>query len=101
MPAVAETVFAGPKLGAVFCVVGIYRQPVEVDFQMLIPSELTILFSMGHPQGEMFEVARDIAENTEKYALIVSDVIPFARVAEAIDLADRPGDASKVVVTFE
>ncbi|MGK9146097.1 alcohol dehydrogenase catalytic domain-containing protein [Plantibacter flavus] len=101
VPAVANTVFAGPKLGAVFGVVAIYHEPIEVDFQMLIPSELTIVHSMGHPDGEMFAVAEDIAANTDKYALIVSDVLPLAEAAAAVDLAGRPADARKVVVTFD
>jgi threonine dehydrogenase-like Zn-dependent dehydrogenase len=67
---------------------------------MLIPSELTIVHSMGHPT-EMADVAADIAENTEKYARIVSDTLPFSRVAEAIELAGRPGATDKVVVVFD
>ncbi|MFE3825367.1 zinc-binding dehydrogenase [Streptomyces sp. NPDC059092] len=100
VPAVARTVFAGPKLGAVFGIVAIHHQSVEVDFQQLIPSELTIVHSMGHPT-EMATVAQDIAENTDKYALIVSDVVPFAETARAIDLAGKPGATDKVVVTFD
>ena len=100
VPAVARTVLAGPKAGAVFGIVAIYHEPVEVDFQMLIPSELTIVHSMGHPT-EMLDVARDIIDNADKYALIVSDVVPFSDAARAIDLAGRPGAADKVVVTFD
>ncbi|SNT36329.1 zinc-dependent alcohol dehydrogenase [Rhodococcoides kyotonense] len=100
VPAVAQTVFAGPKLGAVFGIVAIYHESVPVDFQMLIPSELTIVHSMGHPSGEMFTVARDIAKNTEKYARIVGDVIPFKDVAYAIELAGNASKSSKVVVSL-
>lgn len=99
-PAVARTVFAGPKTGAVFGIVGIYQAPIEVDFQALIPSELTIVHSMGHSGTEMRDVVHDIVENTEKYARIVSDVIPFSRVADAIELAGRPGATRKVVVAI-
>jgi len=99
VPAVLEAVFAGPKLGAVLGIVAIHRTPVPVDFQMLIPSELTIVHSMGHPT-EMGPVMDDITENTEKYAAIISDVLPFSRLAEAIDLAGRPGATDKVVVTL-
>ncbi|MCZ9880595.1 zinc-dependent alcohol dehydrogenase [Arthrobacter sp. B2a2-09] len=100
VPAVLETVLAGPKLGAVLGIVAIHRQPVPVDFQMLIPSELTIVHSMGHP-SEMALVMKDIAENTDKYAAIVSDVFPYSQLGEAIDLAGRPGATDKVVVEFD
>lgn len=100
VPAVVETVFAGPKLGAVFGIVAIHHQPIEVDFQMLIPSELTIVHSMGHPEGEMFEVARDIIDHAELYGRIVSDLVPIEDVARALELAATPAAANKVVVTF-
>ncbi|MFK0154772.1 zinc-binding dehydrogenase [Streptomyces sp. NPDC090493] len=99
VPAVVKTVLAGPKLGAVYGVVAIHHTPVEVDFQSLIPSELTIVHSMGHPT-EMADVVADIEENTEKYALIVSDTVPFPEVERAVDLAGKPGATDKVVVTF-
>ena len=98
---VLDTIFAGPKAGAILGIVAIHQKPVEVDFQMLIPSELTIVHSMGHPAAEMREVVADIAENTDKYARIVSDVIPLADVAAAVDLAGRPGATRKVVVTLD
>lgn len=99
VPAVLRTVLGGTKLGATLGIVAIHKKPVEVDFQMLIPSELDIRMSMGHPT-EIFEVTDDIVENWEKYALIVSDLVPFAEAARAIDLAGRPGTTDKVVVTF-
>ncbi|MGO4681262.1 zinc-dependent alcohol dehydrogenase [Microbacterium sp. 2MCAF23] len=97
--AVPEAVFAGPKLGAVYGIVGIHQKPIQMDSQMLIPSELTIVHSMGHPT-EMTAVAQDIADNTDLYTRIISDVIPFEEVAAAIDLAGRPEATDKVVVTF-
>ncbi|ROO87543.1 threonine dehydrogenase-like Zn-dependent dehydrogenase [Actinocorallia herbida] len=100
VPDVLRTVFAGPKLGAVLGIVAIHRDPFPVDFQMLIPSELTIVHSMGHPT-EMFSVIDDIAANTDACSAIVSDLIPFSEVERAFDLAGRPGATDKVVVTFE
>lgn len=96
---VVTSVLASAKQGATLGVVAIHRQPIEVDFQGLIPKELTIVASMGY-QDEFFQVADDIEENWEKYALIVSDVMPFADVESAIRLAGSPGATDKVVVTF-
>ena len=99
VPAVLHTVLGNTKLGATLGIVAIHKKPVEVDFQMLIPSELDIRMSMGHPT-EIFEVTDDLVENWEKYALIVSDTVPFAEAARAVDLAGRPGATDKVVVIF-
>jgi hypothetical protein len=55
---------------------------------------------MGYPT-EIFEVTDDIVANWEKYAVIVSDVLPFDRALEALELAKTPGAADKVVVTFD
>lgn len=98
---VLDTIFAGPKAGAVLGIVAIHQKPVEVDFQMLIPSELTITHSMGHPAAEMREVVADIIDNTDKYARIVSDVVPLADAAHAVELAGRPGATRKVVVSLD
>ncbi|WP_201774141.1 zinc-dependent alcohol dehydrogenase [Demequina globuliformis] len=100
VPAVPETVFAGPKLGAVYGIVGIHRKPITFDSQMMIPAELTIVHSMGHPT-EMADVIADIAANVDKYAMIVSDVVPVSEVARAIDLAGTPGATDKVVVALD
>ncbi|WP_200807961.1 zinc-binding dehydrogenase [Demequina sp. NBRC 110056] len=100
VPAVPATVFAGPKLGAVYGIVGIHREPITFDSQMMIPSELTIVHSMGHPT-EMADVIVDIAANVDKYALIVSDVVPLSEAARAIELAGTPGATDKVVVTLD
>lgn len=100
VPAVLKTVFGSTKLGAVVGIVAIHNHPVEVDFGSLIAAELDIRLSMGYPD-EIFQVTDDIVANWEKYALIVSDVIPFDRSDDAIDLAGRPGATDKVVIVFD
>lgn len=100
VPSVVQTVLSSAKQGAVLGVVAIHRRPIEVDFEGLIPKELTIVASMGYAD-EFFEVADDLEANWEKYAQIVSDVVPFADVQDAVRLAGTPGATDKVVVTFE
>lgn len=100
VPSVVQTVLTSAKQGAVLGVVAIHRHPIEVDFQALIPKELTIVASMGYAE-EFFQVADDVEANWEKYALIVSDVLPFTDVEDAIRLAGTPGATDKVVVAFE
>lgn len=99
-PAVLHTVLGNTKLGSTLGIVGIHKRPIEVDFQMLIPAELDIRMSMGHPT-EIFEVTDDIVENYEKYAHIVSDLVPFTDSIAGIELAGNPGATEKVVITFD
>ena len=54
----------------------------------------------GYPD-EIFEFTKDIIANWERYAVIVSQTIPFDNVDEALRTASTPGAADKVVVTFK
>jgi len=99
-PAVFQTVVEAAGHGAKLTVVAVHKKPVELDLGALLTTELTISLSMGYPT-EIFEVTDDIIENWQKYALIISDRIPFDRVEEAFELAATPGAAEKVVVTFD
>ncbi|ADT99444.1 zinc-dependent alcohol dehydrogenase [Mycolicibacterium gilvum] len=98
--AVVTTALAAAKAGAILGVVGVHKEPVPVDFAGIMSNEITIVGSMGYPE-EIFQVTEDLVENWEKYALIVSHTIPFDKVHDALELADTPGGAGKVVVTFD
>ncbi|MDN4639932.1 zinc-binding dehydrogenase [Agreia sp. PsM10] len=97
---VVKAILGAAKHGATLGIVGVHKKPVEVDFGELLGSELTIVLSMGYPT-EIFEVTQDIIANWQKYAVIVSDVFPFADVQRAFEVAATPGAADKVVVTFD
>lgn len=99
VPAVVNTALAAAKKGATLGIVGVHKEPVQVEFVNVMSNEITILGSMGYPD-EIFEVTGDLVANWEKYALIVSHTIPFDDVSEALELAHTPGAADKVVVTF-
>ena len=98
-PAVIDTALAAAKHRATLGVVAVHKHPVPIDFQAILASEVTIVTSMGYPT-EIFEVTNEIAENWEKFAVIVSDTFDFADVDQALTLAGTPGAADKVVVTF-
>jgi 2-desacetyl-2-hydroxyethyl bacteriochlorophyllide A dehydrogenase len=98
-PAVIATVLEAAGHGAELVVVAVHKRPVEFDLGALLTTELTVKLSMGYPT-EIFEVTDDIIANWQKYALIISDRVPFADVQDALELAARPGAAEKVVVTF-
>ncbi|MFT4259354.1 zinc-dependent alcohol dehydrogenase [Microbacterium sp.] len=98
-PSIPPTVAGIAKQGATLGIVAVHKRPVELDFGGILTSELTIVWSMGYPT-EIFEVTDDIVENWEKYAVIISDRLPFDRALDALELAKTPGAADKVVVTF-
>lgn len=99
VPAVVNTALAAAQKGATVGIVGVHKEPVPVDLINLMSNEIILLGSMGYPD-EIFEVTNDLVANWEKYALIVSHTIPFGSVGEALELAQTPGAADKVVVTF-
>lgn len=97
---VIETVLATAKHGAVLTIPAVHKRPVEVDFGAILMQELDIRMSMGYPT-EIFEVTDAIIANADKYAKIVSHMLPFDQALEALELASTPGAANKVVVVFE
>lgn len=99
VPAVVNTALAAAQKGATVGIVGVHKEPVPVDLINVMSNEITLVGSMGYPD-EIFEVTRDLVANWQKYALIVSHTIGFDNVGEALELAQTPGAADKVVVTF-
>ncbi|WP_159498343.1 zinc-binding dehydrogenase [Microbacterium sp. 18062] len=97
--AVVQTALSAAKHGSVLTVVATHKRPVEVDFGEILGAELDIRTSMGYPT-EIFEVTDAIIEHWEKYAVIVSDELPFDQTLDALSLAATPGAADKVMVTF-
>ena len=99
-PPVPKTVTSIAKHGVTFGVVAVHKKPVELDFGSILTTELNLVWAMGYPT-EIFEVTEDIVENWEKYAVIVSDTLPFDQALEALELARTPGAADKVMVIFD
>jgi 2-desacetyl-2-hydroxyethyl bacteriochlorophyllide A dehydrogenase len=99
VPVVITTVQQLAKHGARLSIPAVHKRPVEVDFGALLSTELTITLSRGYPT-EIFEVTHDIVAAWDRYAQIISDTVPFERVQDALTLANTPGAADKVVVTF-
>ena len=99
VPAVIATAFELAKRGSKLGVVAVHKEPIAVDFMNVMSNEITIVGSMGYP-SEIFEVTRDIVENWQMYALIISHTYTFEDVQDALRCAATPGAADKVVVTF-
>jgi threonine dehydrogenase-like Zn-dependent dehydrogenase len=100
VPAVIASALDVAKRGSKLAVVAVHKEPITVDFMNVMSNEITIVGSMGYP-SEIFEVTRDIVENWQKYAVIISHTYPFADVEDALQCAATPGAADKVVVTFD
>lgn len=96
---VIETIMRAVKNPAIVTVVGVHKEPVQLDFQTLLAAEPDIRLAMGYPT-EIFEVTDAIVEHWQKYQHIISDVVPFDDVLRGLDLAGTPGATDKVVVTF-
>jgi 2-desacetyl-2-hydroxyethyl bacteriochlorophyllide A dehydrogenase len=100
VPAVIATALEAAKQGAKLGVVAVHKEPIVVDFMNVMSNEITIVGSMGYPT-EIFDVTRDIVDNWQKYAVIVSHTYSFEDVEDALKCAATPGAADKVVVTFD
>lgn len=96
---VVETALSAAKHGATLGIVAVHKKPVAIDLSAILASEVTIVLSMGYPT-EIFEVTKDLVEEWEKFAVIISDRFAFDDVLEALVVAGTPGAADKVVVTF-
>lgn len=99
VPAVVEAALGAAKRGAKLGIVAVHKEPITVDLMNVMSNELTVVGSMGYPT-EIFEVTKDIVENWEKYAVIISHTFAFDDLPEALACVATPGAADKVVVTF-
>lgn len=100
VPSVITSAASLAKHGATLGIVAVHKQPITIDTGEVLSSELTIVWAMGYPT-EIFEVTKDIEANWEKYAQIVSHTFPFDQALEALEFANTPGAADKVVVLFD
>lgn len=100
VPVVLETILGCLKHRAVVSIPAVYKEKVAIDVGGLLTTEADIRWSMGYPT-EIFEVTNDIIANAEKYRQIISHVMPYDEVLEAITLAGTPGAADKVVVVLD
>ncbi len=100
VPAVIDTVMTCAKRRATPCIPAVHKKPVLVDFGKILSTELNLMMSMGYPT-EIFEVTDDIVANRDKYGAIISHRFDFTDALEALKLANTPGAAEKVVITFK
>lgn len=100
VPVVITTALEAAKRGARLGIVAVHKEPIAVDFMNVMSNELTVIGSMGYPT-EIFEVTRDLVENWQKYAVIISHTYPYSAIQDAMQCAATPGAADKVIVTFD
>lgn len=100
VPAAVEAALGVAKRGATVGVVGVHKEPVNVDFMNVMSNELTIVGSLGYPR-EIFEVTKDIVDNWETYHVIISHTFDFDDLEEALQCASTPGRSEKVIITLD
>jgi threonine dehydrogenase-like Zn-dependent dehydrogenase len=98
--AVVNTALTSAKWGAKLVTVAVHKKPEPIDLGAILRSEMTILGSQGYPT-EIFEVTEELATHQDRFARLISHRIPFTEVEQAYKLAQTPGAAEKVVVTFD
>lgn len=89
-PSVIDVTQGSAKWGAELVIVAVHKKPVDISG--VLRSELTIVGSMGYPT-EIFEVTQNLAEHWRRFALLISQTVPFAEVEHAYELALTPGAA--------
>lgn len=96
---VFDTVVRGTKFHARFVVVAVHHAPVQFDLVALLTKELHVTASLAYPT-EFGEVAAAMATHWRRFEPMISDRVPFDRVAEAIALAGSGQVTGKVTVVF-
>jgi threonine dehydrogenase-like Zn-dependent dehydrogenase len=79
-------------------VIAAYRQPVQLDLQAMLLSEMSIRTSMGYPT-ELETVLSLLPSLTDKVAPLITHRLPFDRVIDAFGIAGK-ADAGKVMIEF-
>lgn len=94
---VFEQIVNTAKTGARVVVLGLHKQPVQLDLANVLLRELNIVGSMAYPE-EFPEVIDMLA--SEKFDLnpIISHRFPLSRFGDAIAQASNPDEAIKVLI---
>ncbi|WP_200824990.1 zinc-dependent alcohol dehydrogenase [Nonomuraea solani] len=98
--AVINTATASAKWGAKLVMVAVQKKSDAIDLGAMLRSEMTLIASQGYPT-EIFEVTPEIVRHQERFARLISHLVPFSEAERAFELALTPGAAEKVVVTFD
>ncbi|MEP5569520.1 MAG: zinc-binding dehydrogenase [Halioglobus sp.] len=95
--AVFEQITSTAKTGARVVVLGLHKQPVQLDLANVLMRELNITGSMAYP-SEFPEVIDMLSDGKLDLDPIISHRFPLSRFGEAIDRAGDPNAAIKVLI---
>jgi 2-desacetyl-2-hydroxyethyl bacteriochlorophyllide A dehydrogenase len=87
------------RAGARLVVVALHKQPVAVDFRLVLAKELTISAAIGYPV-EFPEVIATLSTADNTLNALISHRIEWPDLARAFTAAQDPAHALKVMVTF-
>ncbi|MEP4146560.1 MAG: zinc-binding dehydrogenase [Halioglobus sp.] len=94
---VFEQIVSTAKTGARVVVLGLHKQPVQLDLANVLLRELNIVGSMAYPD-EFPEVIAMLASSDTDLKPIISHRYPLSRFGEAINQAKNPDEAIKVLI---
>jgi len=97
-PNIVSSVVQIARTHARLVVIAAYRQPVQLDLQAMLATEMTITTSIGYPD-ELEVVLNLLPSLTDKLDLLITHRFPFDRVIEAFGTAGT-ADAAKVMIGF-
>lgn len=99
-PSVIPDVLGMCRRGARLIVVAVHKQPVAVDFRMVLAKEVHITGAIGYPD-EFPEALELLAQRGGDLDALISHRFPFADFAQAFAVAEDPAVALKVMVEFQ
>ena len=95
--AVLQEMIAGAGPNAHLVVVGLHKQPVPIDFAVVLMKELSISGSMAYPEDEFSEVISMLEQGMDVSPLI-SERFSLAAFPEAFAAARNPEHGAKIMV---
>ncbi len=92
---VIPEIIANARPGCRISVVALHRQPIPVDFMMVMAKQMTIAGSMAYPDdyGEMVRMLAEI-----DLSPVITHHFPLADFERALAVASDPASAGKVIV---
>lgn len=93
--AVIPDIINQARPGATICVVALHRQPIPVDFSMVLAKQLTLAGSMAYPE-DYAETVRILAE--VDLSAVITHRFPLSEFSAALRIARNPSLAGKVLI---
>lgn len=95
--AVLQSIIAQARPEARLVLVAAYKEDIPLDARLIMAKEITLVGSMGYPDG-FGEVIDFLAKTSVDVSAMISHRFPLSQFSEALAAASNPAIAAKVVV---